>query len=59
MSSRSLVTGEDVADPACSKGVVQRQRGAARHAEDRVDPTFGNRFDQGIGGTHSQLLPYR
>jgi hypothetical protein len=41
-----------VADWACRKGVVQRQRGAPGHTKDGVDAAVCDGFDQGIGGTH-------
>ena len=59
VSRGGLMTGQDVPDPARGESVVQRQRGTPGHTEDGVDSVARDRFDQGIGGTHSQLLPCR
>jgi hypothetical protein len=58
VSRRGLMAGQDVTDRARGEGVVQRQHGTARNAEDRLDPVAFQRCDQGIGTAHPLLLPY-
>ena len=50
MDGRLLVPHQDVAQARLAvQRVVERQRGAARVAEDRVDAAFDQRLEQGLG----------
>jgi hypothetical protein len=50
-----LVPHQDVADAGVQQGVVERQVGAAGHAEDGVDTGSLERGDQCVGAAHRSL----
>ena len=56
VAGAGLVAHQHVPDAGVQQRVVERQVGAAGHAEDGVDPGALQRGDQGVGAAHRSLL---